>query len=101
MSQNQQTILITGATDGIGLALANHYSSLNYRLILIGRRDLSQLDGSPPKEDLNVSHFDENETTLQNTRSEAPFHRRQKEINYAKQHCRRLFKTTVHRTTTE
>jgi short-subunit dehydrogenase len=40
----QQTILITGATDGIGLALARHYAGLGARLILIGRRPLATLD---------------------------------------------------------
>lgn len=31
-------ILITGATDGIGLALAQQYASANHQLILVGRR---------------------------------------------------------------
>ncbi|MEZ4673317.1 MAG: SDR family NAD(P)-dependent oxidoreductase [Caldilineaceae bacterium] len=38
-----QTILITGATDGIGLALARRYQMAGHRLILIGRRALADL----------------------------------------------------------
>ena len=41
---NEPTILITGATDGIGLALARHYHALGARLILVGRRALEDLD---------------------------------------------------------
>jgi short-subunit dehydrogenase len=40
----QPTILITGATDGIGLALARHYHAAGARLVLIGRRPADQLD---------------------------------------------------------
>jgi short-subunit dehydrogenase len=39
-----KTILITGATDGIGKALAQNYHQQGERLILIGRRALDQLD---------------------------------------------------------
>ena len=42
--RTQPTILITGATDGIGKALAHHYQQQNARLILIGRRTLAGLD---------------------------------------------------------
>ncbi|GJM40944.1 MAG: hypothetical protein DHS20C20_12260 [Ardenticatenaceae bacterium] len=37
------TILITGATDGIGLALATQYSKADHRLILVGRRPFPTL----------------------------------------------------------
>ncbi len=40
----RSTILITGATDGIGLALARLYRAGGARLILLGRRPLSELD---------------------------------------------------------
>ena len=38
-----QTVLITGATDGIGLALARRYRQRQARLILVGRRALEEL----------------------------------------------------------
>lgn len=41
-----QTIVITGATDGIGRALAAHYRQLGARLVLVGRRPLAELDGA-------------------------------------------------------
>ncbi len=37
------TVLITGATDGLGLALARHYHSRGVRLVLVGRRPLADL----------------------------------------------------------
>ncbi len=40
----QRTIVLTGATDGIGLALAARYHAQGERLVLIGRRALSRLD---------------------------------------------------------
>jgi len=39
-----KTILITGATDGIGKALSEYYWQRGERLILIGRRPLTQLN---------------------------------------------------------
>lgn len=41
---NLSIILITGATDGIGLALARYYHEKGARLVLIGRRPLAELD---------------------------------------------------------
>lgn len=40
---SQKTILITGATDGIGLALAEYYKVKQHNLILIGRRPFSDV----------------------------------------------------------
>lgn len=37
-------ILITGATSGIGLELAQQYASRGHQLILVGRRDIDTLD---------------------------------------------------------
>jgi len=39
-----QHVLITGATDGIGLELARRYHTRGARLVLIGRRALDELD---------------------------------------------------------
>lgn len=41
-----RAVLITGATDGLGLALAQHYAGEGMRLVLVGRRSLAELDGS-------------------------------------------------------
>ncbi|MCL4861076.1 MAG: SDR family NAD(P)-dependent oxidoreductase [Caldilineaceae bacterium] len=43
MTRDASIILITGATDGIGLALARQYAQSHARLILIGRRPLAEL----------------------------------------------------------
>lgn len=40
----KKTVLITGATDGIGRALAKIYQSRGDRLILVGRRALDTLN---------------------------------------------------------
>lgn len=40
------TILITGATDGIGRALAEHYRECGQRVLLLGRKPLAALDDS-------------------------------------------------------
>ena len=39
------TVLITGATDGIGRALAGIYRARGDRLVLVGRRALDSLEG--------------------------------------------------------
>ncbi len=41
---DQPVILITGATDGIGLALARRHHEAGARLVLVGRRPLDELD---------------------------------------------------------
>ncbi|MCU0492801.1 MAG: SDR family NAD(P)-dependent oxidoreductase [Chloroflexaceae bacterium] len=43
---NAPTILISGASDGIGLALARHYAATGARLLLLGRRPASGLGES-------------------------------------------------------
>ncbi len=40
-----KTILITGATDGIGLELARLYQALGARLVLVSRRSMAELPG--------------------------------------------------------
>jgi short-subunit dehydrogenase len=45
-NEMSRKILITGATDGIGLALARRYALADEQLVLIGRRSLDDLDGT-------------------------------------------------------
>ena len=42
--QSKKTVLITGATDGIGRALAKIYRTCGNRLVLVGRRTLNALN---------------------------------------------------------
>lgn len=45
MTGDRKTVLITGATDGIGRALAEIYRARAVRLVLVGRRPLDSLEG--------------------------------------------------------
>lgn len=42
-----RTVLITGATDGLGLELARHWTLAGWRLVLVGRRPLEAVRGDP------------------------------------------------------
>ena len=44
MAKERETVLITGATDGIGRALAEIYRAREERLVLVGRRALDSLE---------------------------------------------------------
>ena len=46
MAKERETVLITGATDGIGRALAEIYRAREERLVLVGRRALDSLEGA-------------------------------------------------------
>ena len=52
-----RTVLITGATDGIGLALARYYQQRGSRLILVGRKSLHELH-DPLFNDTNYCQVD-------------------------------------------
>lgn len=43
---SEKIVLITGATDGIGMALAHHYREVGACLVLVGRRALTDLDST-------------------------------------------------------
>ncbi len=45
MTGDRKTVLITGATDGIGRVLAEIYRARDVRLVLVGRRPLDSLKG--------------------------------------------------------
>ena len=49
--QSKKTVLITGATDGIGRALAKIYRTRGDRLVLVGRRTLDTLNDALYSED--------------------------------------------------
>ena len=49
--QSKKTVLITGATDGIGRALAKIYRARGERLVMVGRRALSALNDALYSED--------------------------------------------------
>ncbi len=55
-----KTILITGATDGLGLALGKFYMDHHYQVIMIGRKSLSKLD----KEFFNEHNYCQANLTL-------------------------------------
>lgn len=44
MSNERRTVIISGATDGLGLALARLYAARGTRLVLLGRRPRTMLD---------------------------------------------------------
>ncbi len=46
MGGNRRIVLITGATTGLGLALAQQYRDRDAQLILVGRRPLHELDAA-------------------------------------------------------
>lgn len=58
-------VLITGASDGLGLALARSYHAAGARLVLVGRRPINQLDQklftSPTYIQTDITHPDATE----------------------------------------